>query len=121
MRRQLLLPCILSAMLCTACASSTDRSAKQVLIGSPAQVTAATRTIVIATDTNYVTVVGGEIIKFIVGENSFAWNFDKTADSRQLELTRAAPAGMLDHEVTAYVAPDPECACKNNARSDGHK
>lgn len=77
------------------------------LLGDPAPVAAATRTIVIAPDTRWVNVTGGDIVKFVAGNKTFAWNFDVGAGTSSFDLNRVAPPGMLDHKVTAYVAPDP--------------
>ena len=48
---------------------------------------------------------GGEAIRFEIGEKSFVWTFNGTRSS--FDLTRVAPPSMLDHKVTAYVAPNP--------------
>ena len=55
-------------------------------------------------DTRYINVTGGEIIRFTVGDKSFVWNFNGRPSS--FDLARVAPA-VLDHKVTAYVAPNP--------------
>jgi len=79
-----------------------DRSLE--LMGMPAVVSMATRTIAIKPDTKYVNVTGGEIIRFTVGDKDFAWNFNGPLSS--FDLARVAPA-VLDRKVTAYVAPNP--------------
>ena len=53
----------------------------------------------------YVNVTGGEIVRFTVGDKSFAWNFNGRPSSFDLALV--APPGVLDHKVTAYIAPNP--------------
>lgn len=76
------------------------------LLGAPAPVTAAIRTIVITPETQWVNVEGGEIVRFIVGNQMFAWNFIGWGiDS--FELNRVAPPGLLKHKIIAYVSPDP--------------
>lgn len=76
------------------------------LLGAPAPVTAAVRTIVITPQTKWVNVEGGEIVRFVVGNQSFAWNFIGWGiDS--FELNRVAPPGLLPQKITAYVSPDP--------------
>ena len=75
------------------------------LLGSPATVAMATRTITIRPDTSFVNVVGGEVIRFDVGNASFVWNFNGQRSS--FDLARIAPPSVLDHRVTAYVAPNP--------------
>jgi hypothetical protein len=61
---------LLSAIL-AACAP-IDYSSRLDLLGDPAPVYAATRTIVITPDTEYVNITGGEIIRFVVNDKSFA-------------------------------------------------
>ena len=75
------------------------------LLGDAALPASATRTIAIYPDTRYVNVTGGEIVKFIVGNQSFAWNFNGRPSS--FDLNAVAPPGVLDHGVKAYVAPNP--------------
>src|SRR4051812_35170540 len=77
------------------------------LLGDPAPLVAAKRAITIDANTRYVNVVGGEIIQFVVGDKTFAWNFDGPLLVTSFELNRVAPAGLLDHQVIAYVAPNP--------------
>lgn len=84
-----------------------DYSNRVDLLGNPAPLSAATRTIVITPATTYVNVTGGEIVKFVVGDKSFAWNFDSDAYAPAFELNVTAPSGVLDHDVIAYVAPNP--------------
>jgi hypothetical protein len=103
MNAKLLIPTIATAALCAACSLPPRID----LMGDPAVVTAATRTIVIAPDTTYVNVTGGEIIKFVVGDKSFAWNFDGADYLDKFDLNQTAPPGMLDHSVIAYVAANP--------------
>jgi hypothetical protein len=75
------------------------------LLGDPAPPETATRTIAIHPTTRYVNVTGGEIVRFTVGDKSFAWNFSGRSSS--FDLSVVAPPGMLDRKVTAYVAPNP--------------
>lgn len=77
------------------------------LLGDPASPSAATRTIVIKPDTRYVNVTGGETVKFIAGDKSFAWNFNVAETIFSFDLNQVAPPGVLDHEVKAYIAPNP--------------
>ncbi|GAC1327871.1 MAG: hypothetical protein NVSMB28_24670 [Collimonas sp.] len=103
MEAKLLIPTIVATTLCAACSLPPRID----LLGDPAVVTAATRTIVIAPDTSYVNVTGGEIIKFVVGDKAFAWNFDGADYIDKFDLNQTAPPGILDHRVTAYVAANP--------------
>ncbi len=66
-----------------------------------------TRSIVIGPNTKYVNVVAGEAIRFVVGDKTFIWNFDRSVYRAPVNLLQAAPAGSFEHEVTAYVAPNP--------------
>jgi len=75
------------------------------LLGSPGSPSMVTRTIVIKPTTSYVNVTGGEVIRFEVGDKSFLWNFSGPGSS--FDLTRVAPPSVLDHKVTAYIAPNP--------------
>lgn len=105
MRSKLLCSAAFAVML-TACAAP-DNAARLDLLGSPAPVAAATRTIVITPETKHVNVIGGEIVKFVVGNQAFTWNFNGAQYVAPFDLSRTAPPGLLDHKVTAYVAPNP--------------
>lgn len=105
MKKTLLLLPWLVVGLCS-CAPF-DFSKRLDLLGDPAPVTAANRTIVIKPDTDHVNVTGGEIVKFSVGDQAFAWNFDGEAYPPAFDLAIAAPPGLLDHRVMAYIAPNP--------------
>ena len=74
--------------------------------GEPVVDSAATKTIVIAPGTLFVNVTGGEVVKFVDGGKSFAWNFEGPY-AYAFELNRGAPPGVLDHRVMAYVDADP--------------
>ncbi len=90
------------------------------LLGDPAPPEAATQTIVITPDTKWVNVTGGDIVKFVVGDKSFAWTFNVARGVGMFELNRVAPPGMLDHRVEAYVAPDPRYLGGDGDDRDGH-
>ena len=75
------------------------------LLGDPASPASASRTIAIYPDTRYVNVTGGEVVKFTVGDKSFAWNFNGRPTS--FDLNAVAPPGVMDHKVKAYIAPNP--------------
>lgn len=103
MNAGLLVQTLLAATLCGACSMPL----RPDLLGDPAPLTAATRTILIASDTAYVNVTGGEVVKFVVGDKSFAWNFDAEQYLGHFDLSQVAPPGVLDHSVSAYVSPNP--------------
>lgn len=100
-----ILPTILAIAL-SACAP-IDYRTRPDLLGDPAPISAATRTIVITPHTKYVNVTGGDTVKFVVGDKSFAWNFDAGEYAPAFDLNLTAPPGVLDHTVIAYVAPNP--------------
>ncbi len=102
---KLLVPVIVT--LTTACTSPLGSPPSRELLGDPAPVSAATRTIVITPNTKYVNVTGGETVKFVVGDKSFAWNFDASQYFAPVDLRRIAPPNTLDHPVTAYLEPNP--------------
>ena len=80
-------------------------NAGTALLGDTASSSMTTRSIAIRPDTRYVNVTGGEVVRFTVGDRGFVWNFNGRPSSFDLALV--APPGMLDHKVTAYVAPNP--------------
>lgn len=94
------------AMAATGC-SALNTSQPLALLGDPAAISAAERTIVIRPGTRHVNVTGGEIIRFDIGQQSFAWHFDGALNVTRLQLQQVAPAGVLDHPVIAYIRPNP--------------
>lgn len=107
MKLRLLLPTVLALALPMACVSPARVEPRVDLLGDPAPPSAATRTIVITPETKWVNVTGGDIVKFIVGEKIFAWNFNVGETISAFPLNQVAPPGVLSREVMAYVAPDP--------------
>ena len=106
--------------ICASFQASIAAPSRTDLYGSPAPLAGATRTIVIGPHTKWINVTGGETIKFIAGEKSFAWNFDTSPTISSFELNQVAPPGALDHKVTAYVAPDPRYI-GGDGRGGGHR
>lgn len=92
--------------LLSGCALS-PREPPVSFLGDPASPAEATRTIVIKPDTRWVNVTGGETVKFVAGDKSFAWTFNVASSVLSFDLNRVAPPGFLDHPVKAYLAPDP--------------
>lgn len=80
---------------------------RQDLLGDPAPPEAAVRTVMISRDTRYVHVEGGEIIRFVVADKIFGWDFNGPLSVSSFDLQRVAPAGVLDHEVRVIIAPNP--------------
>lgn len=66
------------------------------------------RTIVLTPETRYINVEGGQSVRFIVGDKTFAWHFIVARTVDAFDLKEVAPAGLLDHTVMAYVSPDPK-------------
>lgn len=75
------------------------------LLGQAAPSSQAARTVVITPSTRYVNVVEGEVVTFVANGTPFTWNFDCPPGTSSFPLNRVAPAGVLDHAVTAYVQP----------------
>ena len=74
-------------------------------MGEVVPLSAATRTIPINAKTKYVNVTAHETVKFEANGSAFAIKFAGVIS--QFDLNQLAPAGVLDHKVTVYVAPDP--------------
>jgi hypothetical protein len=89
----------------SACTTTNDTAA---MWGDPAPPTAASKTIEITPNTQYVNVAQGDTITFVVNGKSFAWDFDGRPEGYTFNLQQVAPSGMLDHQVEAYVSPNPD-------------
>ena len=79
------------------------------LIGSAAPESVAVSRVIVITDaTRYVNITGGETVRFVIGTRSYTWNFETgSASIIPFDLSRIAPAGLLNHQVTVYVADNP--------------
>jgi hypothetical protein len=106
MNMQMLAPAVLAAAM-SFTAVSVMAAVPIDLLGVPAQPADAARTIKITPDTEYVNVQSGETVTFDVGGKTFTWNFDTGDTVDSFDLSQIAPAGVLDHPVTAYLAPNP--------------
>ncbi|TFW00427.1 CzcE family metal-binding protein [Oxalobacteraceae bacterium OM1] len=95
--------CIAAAL--GACATRTSYTD---LYGSPAPPDPRQTTIRIDPGTRYVQVEGGQTVRFLVGDQAFAWSFNVARTVHRFDLNSVAPPGLLDHTVTAMVAPDPK-------------
>lgn len=102
MNRTLALSAAALALMSSLAAQAAPR---HDLLGDAASLAEATRTVTIQPGTRYVNVTHGEVVKFVEGDQAFAVRFDGTVDD--FKLNALAPAGALDHRVTAYVAPNP--------------
>ncbi|MDB5955283.1 CzcE family metal-binding protein [Ramlibacter sp.] len=77
------------------------------LLGDVVPAGLATRTIQITAATRYVNVKHGDAVRFVDDGRQFAYFFDGATGESSFDLRQVAPAGILDHRVTAYVEPDP--------------
>ncbi len=93
---------ILSAASLAASAAVTDAD----MLGRAAQPSAAERALIIGPKTRWVTVQRGEVVKFVVNGQEFAWAFNGMASS--FDLNRIAPTGSLNRDLTVYVWPNAE-------------
>src|ERR1700738_3718449 len=90
----------LATLVLSACASRVKRID---MYGGPAPAAAAEQTIVITPATTHVNIEGGYIVRFLVGDKDFAWNFNGVGTTPgPLDLREIAPPGVLDHRVLAY-------------------
>jgi uncharacterized ParB-like nuclease family protein len=106
MQSKLLRPAILAATLSLPALPSMAGAAQRPL-GETAPPSAAAHTITIDSDTRYVNVQDGEVVNFDVSGKTFTWDFDGSQRVESFDLNQVAPPGLLDHPVTAYVAPNP--------------
>jgi hypothetical protein len=61
------------------------------------------RTIAIKPDTTWVEVRDGEIVKFMMNGQTFAWHFNGINTLSEIDLNKIAPNGTLDHLVKVYI------------------
>lgn len=100
-------------LLTIACAvallsSCVTRTSYTDLYGSAAPPDPTQTTIRIEPGTRYVQIEGGQTVRFLVGDQAFAWSFNVARTVHRFDLNAVAPPGLLDHTVTAMVAPDPK-------------
>jgi hypothetical protein len=79
-------------------------------LGTPAEGRFYDRKVLIGANTKFVNVDAGEVIRFVVQEpgdadRSFTWHFD-IAHATVGDLSKLAPAGMLDRPVKVVVGPN---------------
>jgi hypothetical protein len=98
----------LSALLFTGAVSLCQAAEPDVkLLGDPVPTNATEKVVVVSPSTTSINVKGGEAVKFVIGDQVFAWDFDTSGQMMAFDLERIAPPGMLDHKVMVYVARDP--------------
>jgi hypothetical protein len=110
-------PKLVVLIVVTMTLSFLNLSASAFTPGSPmgevVPLSGATRTIPIDAKTKYVNVTAHETVRFVVNGNAFAVNFSGSSATTfafvpsVFDLAQLAPAGVLGHKVTVYVAPDP--------------
>ncbi len=101
-----LFPYLFAAVLMAGCATPFPEQPLS-LLGIAAPPEAAIKTIFLTPETVHVNVTGGEVVRFVSGNKSFAWSFDGPLQVSNFDLRRVAPPGALDHPVIAYIAPNP--------------
>ncbi len=107
MNRNVLLTSIAAILLSSATACTFAADGSHNMYGSPSTSTYVNRTIMIGPNTNYANVTKGEVIKFVVGDKTFAWQFSEVSTISEVDLNAIAPAGLLDHTVKVYLRRDP--------------
>jgi hypothetical protein len=105
MKKNRLLPLAIVALTLSGCVTRTSYID---LYGAPAPPADYQRTITITPTTRYINVVGGDTIRFVSNGTQFAWTFNVARTVDSFSLNEVAPPGVLDHNVMAYVLPDPK-------------
>ena len=99
---KLLVPAVASIALSVASLSAFAMTNADYY-GEATNPAAAERTIVVGPNTHWVNVDKGETVKFVANGQEFAWDFDGTLPS--FNLNQIAPQGAIDQGVTVYIAP----------------
>jgi hypothetical protein len=89
-------------------AATAGTALPRYMLGQAASAGQAGRTVVITPSTRYVNVTDGEVVTFVAKGAPFTWAFDCPPGTSSFRLNRVAPAGALDHPVTAYIQPNLE-------------
>jgi hypothetical protein len=105
MKRTLFLSAILSLLL-AGCADMRAPSERTDFWGSPAPAAAATKTIVVGPETRHVNLIGGDIVRFVVGDKSFTWSFDGAYFPAAVDISKVSN-GLLSRPLMAYVESNP--------------
>ncbi len=111
MKQKIFLICAATLILGGTTLSAFAADNHAALLGQAAAPATANRTIIIGPDTAYVNVTRGDVVKFVVGDKTFAWNFGGPSTIGEIELNAIAPPGILNHTVKAYI--------KRNLLDDG--
>jgi len=107
MKRNVLLTSIAAAVLLSATSYSFAADSHNNLYGHASTSTAASRTVTIGPETSSVNVTNGDVVKFVCGDKTFAWDFKTAGTVSEIDLNDIAPAGALDHRVRVYLRRDP--------------
>ena len=83
--------------------SAQAQDTRTMSLGSAVPAASSQRTIVLNSDTQWVNVMQGEEVKFVVGAVAFSWKFDGQG-ARPFDLRQVAPEGALAKPVLVYVA-----------------
>ncbi len=103
---RLFVPAVAALTLLAASLPVTASVTEADMLGKPAQVSDAQRTISIDPKTRWITVERGEVVKFVANGQEFAWDFNGMYSS--FDLNRVAPSGVLDRSLKVYVWPNAE-------------
>jgi hypothetical protein len=117
--KRLFIPLTLTVLL-FGCALPTAEP-PVAFLGDPAPPTAAGRTIIIRPDTQWVNVTGGETVRFVVDDKTFAWTFNVARNVWSFDLNRIAPPGVIGHPMNVYIAPDPRYIGNGGGHHGGHR
>lgn len=104
-----LLSAVIAAAL-AACAAGTSYpvSPRIDLLGMPViDQSAALSTVIITPDTRWVNITSGDTVRFIAGDQVFAWNFQVSPNVATFDLNQVAPPGVLARRIPVYVTPNP--------------
>jgi len=105
MKPLLFLPAILFVLL-AGCAGMQNGGDRTDLWGSPATAAAATKTIVVTPQMTYVNLIGGDVVRFVVGDKSFTWSFDGAYFPAAIDISKVSN-GLLQRPLIAYVEANP--------------
>lgn len=97
------------ASLLSGCAGSGGPVTPRIdLLGMPViDQSAVLSTVTITPATRWVNVTSGETVRFIAGDQAFAWNFQVSPNVATFDLKQIAPPGVLARRIPVYVTPNP--------------
>lgn len=75
--------------------------------GSYAPQNSADETIVLKPESKWVTVDDGETVKFVIGKNTFTWNFSTFHQPLVLSMAAIAPENIGTANIRIYVRTNP--------------